>query len=173
MVNPPFCEQAKWKDPGCKPCGVRREAPDGDRAPQRYRSSQRGRMRARGGAASRESSDQTWQAASHHKRVNSEVCGRGSFSCRKLEMKSKVLITKCGHQAQRREVTFPRSQSKGQSQDLNSGLLTASYTSSSFSGDYKFVCPQSQTGSRNARSWSDMETTGQHCPTEIQWEPRL
>lgn len=51
-------------------------------------------IRARGGAGSRERLAQGWQAASHHKRVNSEVCGRGSFSCGKLEIKSKVFIMK-------------------------------------------------------------------------------
>ena len=64
-------------------------------------------IRARGGAASRESSTQSWQAASHHKRVNSEVCGRGSFSCRKLEITSKVFIMKWGNQAQRGKVISP------------------------------------------------------------------
>lgn len=51
-------------------------------------------IRARGGAGSREHLAQSWQAASHHKRVNSEVCGRGSFNCGKLEIKSKVFIMK-------------------------------------------------------------------------------
>lgn len=62
--------------------------------PKDVETARRAGMRARGGAASRESSDQSWQAASHHKRVNSKVCGRGSFSCRKFDIKSKVLIMK-------------------------------------------------------------------------------
>lgn len=60
-------------------------------SPDNVETAWRAGMRARGGAAGRESSDQSWQAASHHKRVNSEVCGRGSFSCRKFDIKSKVL----------------------------------------------------------------------------------
>ena len=51
-------------------------------------------IRARGGAGSMECLAQSWQEASHHQRVNSEVCGRGSFSCEKLEIKSKVFIMK-------------------------------------------------------------------------------
>ena len=35
-------------------------------------------IRARGGAGSREHLAQSWQAASHHKRVNSEVCAEKS-----------------------------------------------------------------------------------------------
>lgn len=156
MVDLSFCKQAKWNDPGCNPCGVKREAADVDRAPQRCRSSQRVGMRTRGGATSRESSDQSWQAASHHKRVNSEACGRGSFSCRKLEMKSKVSNMKWGNQAQRGQVTFPRSHRDCQRQHLNSNLLIPSYTSFSFSRDCKFTCLQSQAGNRNARGWPDV-----------------
>lgn len=124
--------------------------------PKDVETARRAGMRTRGGAPSRESSDQSWQAASHHKSVNSEVCGRGSFSCRKFEIKSKVPLMKWGNQAQRGEVTFPRSYSKCQGLDLNSSSLPPSYTSFSLSRDCKFLCLHNQAGSRSVRSWPDV-----------------
>lgn len=168
-VDLSFCKQAKWNDPGCNPCGVRREATDEDRAPQRCRSSQRAGMRTRGGAASRESSDQSWQAASHHKRVNSEACGRGSFSCRKLEMKSKVSIMKWENRAQGGQVTFPRSHSdvRGSTWTLVSSLQVILSSHSAGTANARAYRVRQATEMQEAgQMW---ETIGRRCPREIQW----
>lgn len=124
--------------------------PDRDRAPQRCRSSQRavnqGRRKGRQQGKLRSA-----LAGSIPPRVNSEACGRESFSCRKLEIKPKVLIMKW-NQARGGEVNFPRSCSKCQSRDLNSSLPSPSYTSFSFSRNRAFMYLLSLADSTNARS---------------------
>lgn len=73
-----------WKEEG---------GPDRDRAPQRCRSSQ-GAVNQGGRRGRQQRKLRLALAGSIPPRVNSEVCGRESFSRRKLEIKPKVLNMK-------------------------------------------------------------------------------
>lgn len=174
MVNHSFCKQAKWNGPGCNPVdwggrplmetGLPRmqKQPEGSRDEDKRRGPQQGEFWSN-------------QAGSNIplKRVNSVVCERGSFSCRKLEIKSKSPVW--NEENKHRE-------GKQLSQDYTATVRARTWTlvsslqvilpshSARITNSCAYRITQATEMQEAGQMW---ETIGQHCPVEMQWELHL
>jgi hypothetical protein len=160
-----FYKQAKRNDPGYSPRWNEGGAPDGDRAPQRLKSSPNAENqdKRRGCPAGQAQMKKLEVVAPHHKGGNAEVCGRRVSIVESWKVNPKSSLSK-GKQ-QREELAFPKSHRECQSQDLNSGLLTPGHNFFSCSKGHRLMGLQVK--SRSARSCPDV---GSH--KKPMWTPK-